>query len=92
MSAAPRLVLLTLIGAAAIAPSSLARGADPSLTVLPWLIAILGASPSCRAAVEWQVHRLAQRDPDVLYYVDTEVKAVALTIDDGPDPVTTEDP
>jgi len=33
MSAAPRLVLLTLIGAAAIAPSSLARGADASLTV-----------------------------------------------------------
>lgn len=27
--------------------------------------------------------------PDVLYYVDTEVKAVALTIDDGPDSVTT---
>ncbi len=46
-------------------------------------------SLSCRATVQWKVHRLAQHNPDVLYYVDTEAKAVALTIDDGPDPVTT---
>jgi peptidoglycan/xylan/chitin deacetylase (PgdA/CDA1 family) len=53
------------------------------------LIATLGASLSCRATLQGQVRRLARHNPAVLYYVDTQAKAVALTIDDGPDRVTT---
>ncbi len=49
------------------------------------------ASPglSCRALVQWKVRALARDNPQVLYEVDTPAKAVALTIDDGPDPATT---
>lgn len=47
------------------------------------------SSLSCRATVQGQVRRLARKNPQVLYHVDTGAKAVALTIDDGPDPVTT---
>ncbi len=32
---------------------------------------------------------LARRSPEVLYYVDTKERALALTIDDSPDPETT---
>ena len=35
------------------------------------------------------VHRLAYHSPDVLYFVKTEEKIIALTIDDGPHPVVT---
>jgi len=35
------------------------------------------------------VHRLALSSPDVLYYVDTTERVVALTIDDGPHAVLT---
>jgi peptidoglycan/xylan/chitin deacetylase (PgdA/CDA1 family) len=38
---------------------------------------------------QWIVTSLANRSPAVLYYVDTEQLAVALTIDDGPDPAST---
>lgn len=51
--------------------------------------AVAVSSLSCRATVQGQVRRLARKNPQVLYYVDTDAKAVALTIDDGPDPVTT---
>jgi peptidoglycan/xylan/chitin deacetylase (PgdA/CDA1 family) len=53
------------------------------------LSAAASVSLSCRAAVRWQVRHLANDNPDVLYSVKTSAMAVALTIDDGPDPVTT---
>ena len=53
------------------------------------LLAAASSSLSCRATVHWQVRRLARDNPRVLYSVETSSKAVALTIDDGPDPVTT---
>ena len=37
----------------------------------------------------WVVQRLASYWPNVLYVVDTQKPVIALTIDDGPDPVTT---
>jgi peptidoglycan/xylan/chitin deacetylase (PgdA/CDA1 family) len=57
--------------------------------VLPLIIAALGSNLSCGAVVQRQVKRLARSNPQVLYRVDTRSNAVALTIDDGPDPVTT---
>lgn len=57
--------------------------------VLPLALAAASSSLSCRAAVQWKVRRLAKDNPQVLYYVKTETKAVALTIDDGPDAATT---
>ena len=38
---------------------------------------------------DWIVTALAQRSPEVLYFVETQEPVVALTIDDGPDPVAT---
>jgi len=38
---------------------------------------------------DWIVAILAQRSPQVVYFVETEEPAVALTIDDGPDGVAT---
>ncbi len=38
---------------------------------------------------EWVVARLRKRSPSVLYSIDTKEPVVALTIDDGPDPVQT---
>jgi len=46
-------------------------------------------SLSCRAIIQGPVRRLARHNPAVLYYVKTNAKALALTIDDGPDPITT---
>jgi peptidoglycan/xylan/chitin deacetylase (PgdA/CDA1 family) len=37
----------------------------------------------------WIVKILAKRSPEVLYFVETQEPVVALTIDDGPDPVAT---
>jgi len=37
----------------------------------------------------WIVSIIADRSPEVVYLVDTQEFAVALTIDDGPDPVAT---
>ena len=42
-------------------------------------------------APRWLVPRLALRFPGCLYAVETTARAVALTIDDGPDPSTTPD-
>ena len=53
------------------------------------VIAAASSSLACGASIRWQVRRLAKGNPQVLYFVDTHAKAVALTIDDGPDPVTT---
>jgi len=41
------------------------------------------------AQVRWLAEELAERNPRCLYYVETEARAVALTLDDGPDPATT---
>jgi peptidoglycan/xylan/chitin deacetylase (PgdA/CDA1 family) len=38
---------------------------------------------------EWVVARLRKHSPEVLYSVDTQELVVALTIDDGPDPIET---
>ena len=38
---------------------------------------------------EWVVARLRKRSPEVVYSIDTRELLVALTIDDGPDPVET---
>jgi peptidoglycan/xylan/chitin deacetylase (PgdA/CDA1 family) len=38
---------------------------------------------------EWVVARLRKRSPSVLYSIDTLEPVVALTVDDGPDPVQT---
>jgi len=38
---------------------------------------------------DWIISILAKRSPQVLYFVETEEPAVALTIDDGPDSVAT---
>ena len=38
---------------------------------------------------DWIVTTIAKRSPEVVYLVETEEPVVALTIDDGPDPVTT---
>jgi peptidoglycan-N-acetylglucosamine deacetylase len=40
-------------------------------------------------APDWLIPRLARRYPGCLYQVPTQQKVVALTIDDGPDPVST---
>jgi peptidoglycan/xylan/chitin deacetylase (PgdA/CDA1 family) len=40
-------------------------------------------------APDWLIPRLARRYPGCLYQVPTDQKIVALTIDDGPDPVST---
>jgi peptidoglycan/xylan/chitin deacetylase (PgdA/CDA1 family) len=56
---------------------------------LPLLIAAFASALSCRATIQREVRRRAHNDPEVLYYVDTQAKAAALTIDDGPDAVTT---
>jgi len=53
------------------------------------VLALAGSSLSCRAAVQWKVGHLARDNPQVLYRVETQAKAVALTIDDGPDAATT---
>lgn len=53
------------------------------------LIAAAGSSLSCRAVVQGQVRRLARDNPRVLYSVATSARVVALTIDDGPDALTT---
>ena len=53
------------------------------------LLMAAAASVSCRAVVHRQVRRLARDNPRVLYSVATSAPVVALTIDDGPDLLTT---
>jgi peptidoglycan/xylan/chitin deacetylase (PgdA/CDA1 family) len=53
------------------------------------LIAAAGSILSCRAVVQREVRHLARDNPRVLYSVDTSARVVALTIDDGPDALTT---
>jgi peptidoglycan/xylan/chitin deacetylase (PgdA/CDA1 family) len=58
----------------------------------PAVLALLAAASSglsCSAIVHWKVRHLVRDNPQVLYQVETRAKAVALTIDDGPDAATT---
>lgn len=60
------------------------RYAAVALTLLLLATAVvLGMAP------RWVVPQLSARFPGCLYAVDTDSPAVALTIDDGPDPATT---
>jgi peptidoglycan/xylan/chitin deacetylase (PgdA/CDA1 family) len=53
------------------------------------VVAAACASLSCSALYRYKVRDLAHDHPDVMYFVDTRAKAVALTLDDGPDARTT---
>ena len=53
------------------------------------LVAVAGSGLGCSAMVRWKVRHLVRDNPQVLYEVDTQAKAIALTIDDGPDATTT---
>jgi len=53
------------------------------------LFALAASALSCSSLVQWKVGQLARDNPKVLYRVETQAKAVALTIDDGPDAATT---
>ncbi len=55
-----------------------------SLVILSFLIAAL-----ILLEPEWVVARLRKRSPEVIYSIDTQELLVALTIDDGPDPIET---
>ncbi len=50
--------------------------------------ALLAPSPG-GAKLRWLARQLAERDPEVLYFVNTRERVVALTIDDSPDSITT---
>src|SRR5919112_1018908 len=41
------------------------------------------------SAPEWLINQLARWHPGCLYRVPTQAPVVALTIDDGPDPIST---
>ena len=61
-----------------------------SRRAVPLLFALLlVASGLAVLQPDWVVEILARRSPEVIYYVETEEPVVALTIDDGPDPVAT---
>jgi peptidoglycan/xylan/chitin deacetylase (PgdA/CDA1 family) len=53
------------------------------------LALMLVAGGGMMLQTDWIVAALAERSPDVVYFVETEEPVVALTIDDGPDPVAT---
>ena len=52
-------------------------------------VLLLAAGGAAALRPHWVVALLARRSPDVVYLVETEQPIVALTIDDGPDPVAT---
>jgi peptidoglycan/xylan/chitin deacetylase (PgdA/CDA1 family) len=58
-----------------------------------WLLAALAVCLPLLLVVplrpRWLVERLAERWPDVVFFVDAQRPSVALTIDDGPDSVAT---
>ncbi len=62
-----------------------------------WKVRTLGAATFAALIIagsvflfrpEWIVASLSNRSPDVVYRAETDELVVALTIDDGPDPVT----
>jgi peptidoglycan/xylan/chitin deacetylase (PgdA/CDA1 family) len=50
---------------------------------------LLAAGGAAVLRPHWVVALLARRSPDVIYCVETDRSIVALTIDDGPDPIAT---
>jgi len=62
------------------------RSAAPYLAVL---LAVLLVVAALWTAPRWLVPRIASRSPGCLYAVPTSERAVALTLDDGPDPAHT---
>jgi peptidoglycan-N-acetylglucosamine deacetylase len=64
-------------------------------TAVMWLLGSVGAlvflAIGLWTAPRWLVARIAARSPRCLYLVPTRQRAVALTIDDGPDPAHTRD-
>jgi len=49
----------------------------------------LAAAAALWSAPEWLIDQLARQHPGCLYRVPTQAPLVALTIDDGPDPIST---
>ena len=49
----------------------------------------LATAAALWSAPEWLIDQLARRHPGCLYRVPTQAPLVALTIDDGPDPIST---
>ena len=67
---------------------------NQSVASAGWLLlvlALVGALVGCshQAEPRWLVRALPGDYPNVVYFVPTDEKAIALTIDDGLDPVTT---
>ena len=60
-----------------------------SVTILVAGVLVVTALAVVWTAPGWLIPRLARRYPGCLYQVPTHEKIVALTIDDGPDPVST---
>lgn len=62
-----------------------------ALAVLVWTaaLAVVLMPRPVEAEPRWLIDLLPGGPPEVIYYVDTEQRAIALTIDDGPDPETT---
>ncbi len=63
------------------------RAHSVSLAISGALLAVAGAL--VWTAPDWLIHRLARWYPGCLYQVPTQQRLVALTLDDGPDPVST---
>lgn len=60
----------------------------PASTILIGAL-LLGAGCTREAEPRWLLNRLPGEYPEVVYFVPTVQQAIALTIDDGPDPETT---
>jgi peptidoglycan/xylan/chitin deacetylase (PgdA/CDA1 family) len=63
------------------------RAHSVSIAISGTLLAVAGAL--VWTAPDWLIQRLARWYPGCLYQVPTEQRLVALTLDDGPDPVST---
>ena len=60
-----------------------------TLIIGPTVLALVLVSGVFVFRPDWIIGGLAKRSPKVVYFAETEEPVVALTIDDGPDPVTT---
>jgi peptidoglycan/xylan/chitin deacetylase (PgdA/CDA1 family) len=65
------------------------KGPRASLEVAAALLLLQLCACSPALQLDALLARVAERDPEILYYVRTDASAIALTIDDGPDPQTT---
>ena len=59
------------------------------LTIVAILTLLVGGLAALVLHPRWLIEALARRSPRVLFFVETERRAVALTIDDAPDATTT---